>query len=44
MNAEQRIRVIIGEYVIQAAVMQARIEELEAKVKELTAPEHQPVG
>lgn len=40
MNAEQRVRIVIGEQVIQLQMMQARIEELEAEVTRLkTAPQ-----
>lgn len=36
MNAEQRVRQTIGDLIVQLAVAAAKIDELEAKVKELT--------
>ena len=35
MNTEQRISQVIGDLVIQLQVAQAKIEELEAKLKDL---------
>lgn len=35
MTAEQRIRLIIGEYVIQLQAAAAKIDELQAKIEQL---------
>lgn len=34
MNVEQRIKLMIGDLIVQLQAAQAKIEELEAKVKE----------
>jgi hypothetical protein len=34
MNAEQRIKLVIGDLVVQLQAAQAKIDELEAKLKE----------
>jgi len=38
MNAEQRIRLVIGDLVVQLEAAKALIEELQAKLKEQEAP------
>lgn len=38
MNAEQRIRLLIGDLVVQLEAAKARIEELEADKKATEAP------
>lgn len=34
MNTEQRIKLLIGDLIVQLQVAQAKIEELEARLKE----------
>ena len=38
MNSDQRIKIVVGDLVIQLQIALARIEELEAKAKEQEAP------
>lgn len=35
MNAEQRVRLVIGEMTVQAAILQSAVEERDAKIAEL---------
>jgi hypothetical protein len=39
MNADQRLRLQIGELVVQLAVLSAKVEELEAKLAAAVAAE-----
>lgn len=38
MNMEQRIRLLIGDLIVQLQMAQARIEELEAQLREKEPP------
>jgi hypothetical protein len=45
MTVEERLKLIIGDLVVARCALETRIEELDAKVKELEAAElqkHQP--
>jgi hypothetical protein len=45
MTVEERLKLIIGDLIISRCALETRVEELDAKVKELEATEmqkHQP--